>query len=71
MGKSNLFLCVIAGFSLVFVEKNRSEPARKIVQDDKDTYTNLYEGPGMIFQPLLSHYRLLQSFRHGKKDLIS
>ena len=72
MGKSTSILSVLRRvFRCFFSQNNRPEPARKVVQDDKVTHTNLYEGPGMIFQPLLSHFRLLQSFRHGKKDLIS
>ena len=48
-------------------QTNQPEPARKDVLDDKVTHTNLYEGHCMIFQPLLSHFRLLQSFRDGKE----
>ena len=71
MGKSTSFLRVHSRRFPVFSPTNRPEPARKVVQDDKVTHTNLYEGPGMIFQPLLSRFRLLQSLRHGKKYINS
>ena len=70
-GKVPYFLVHIAVFSPYFCQTNRPEPARKVIQNDKVTHTNLYEGPGMIFQPLLPRFGLKQSFRHGKKYLIS
>ena len=66
MGKIPHFFVYIAKFSQFFFPSNRPEPARKVIQDDKVTNTNIYEGPGMIFQPLLSRFRLLQSLRYGK-----
>ena len=65
-GKVPYFLVFIAVFSPCFCQTNRPEPARKVVQDDKVTHTNLYEGPSMIFLPLLYHFGLLQSFRDGE-----
>ena len=70
-GKVPHFLVYITVFSPCFCQTNRSEPARKVIQDDEVTHINLYEGPGMIFQPLLLRFGLLQSLRHGKKYLIS
>ena len=58
------FLSVHSRVSHGFTQTNRPEPARKVDQDDKVTDTHLHEGPGMIFQPLLSRFRLLQSLRH-------
>jgi hypothetical protein len=71
MGKSTSFLSAHRRVLPLFCHTILPEPAREVVQDDKITHTNLYEGPGMIFQPLLSCFRLLHSFKHGKKDLIS
>ena len=56
----------IAVFSPCFCQTNRPEPARKVVQDDKVTETNLYEGPGMIFQPLLSRFDYYRASDMGK-----
>ena len=71
MGKIILFLSVHNRVLPLFCHTILPEPARKAVQDDEVTHTNLYEGPDMIFQPLLSRFGLLQSLRHGKKYLIS
>ena len=59
MGKNTSFLRVHRRVFPGFCQTNRLEPARKVVQNDKVTQINLYEGPDMIFQPLLSRFRLL------------
>ncbi len=46
MGKSTSFLSVHNRVFPLFRQINRPEPARKVIQDDEVTHTNLYEGPG-------------------------
>jgi hypothetical protein len=71
MGKSTSFLSAHRRILPLFCPTILPEPAKKVVQDDKVTHTNLYEGSVMIIQPLLSRFQLLQGFRHGKKYIIS
>ena len=59
MGKSASFLSVHSRVFPYFCQTNRTEPARKVVQNDKVTHTYIYELPDMIFQPLLSRFQLL------------
>ena len=48
-GKKPSFVRVHSRVFPGFSQTNRPEPARKVIQDDKVTQTNLYEGPVMFF----------------------
>ena len=51
-----------------FHQANRSELAEKVFPIISSNPSNLFEGPDIMFQPLESHFQVLQSARPWKKS---